>query len=96
MSIQVVFVFAQLWLDFLLVKYLCQILKRHGTTKKEVIEKLKNGDFTAHTEPPLSSHGSFGKYLFRIKCSNNEYQPFVQRGICIKILSYLLSNGTST
>jgi Hermes transposase DNA-binding domain/BED zinc finger len=65
--------------------------------KKEVIEKLKNGEFTAHAEPPLSSHGSFWKHLLRIKCcSNNEYEPFVQCNICREILSYSMPNGTST
>ncbi len=48
-----------IWI-FLIVKYsLCQILKRYGTNKKEVIEKLKSGEFTAKAELPLSSHGSF-------------------------------------
>ena len=64
--------------------------------KKEMIEKLENSDFTAHAEPSLSSYSSFGKHLLRIKCSNNEYQPFVQCGICNEILSYSISNGTST
>jgi hypothetical protein len=64
--------------------------------KKDVIEKLKNGEFTAKSEPPLSSHGSFWEHLLRIKCSNNEYQPFVQCQLCNEILSYSISNGTST
>ncbi len=77
------------------MKYLRQILKRYGTTKKKEIEKMKNSDFTAHVESSLSSHGSFGKHLFCVKCSNNEHQPFVQCVICNKILSYSISNGTS-
>ncbi len=68
--------------------------KKIWNDKKEVIEKLRNGDFTAHAEPPLSLHGSFGNHLLRIKCSNNEYQPFVQCEICNKILSYSISNRT--
>ncbi len=64
--------------------------------KKEMIEKLKNGDLTAHTEPPLSSHDSFRKHLLCIKCSSNEYQPFVQCGICNKTLLHSISNATST
>ena len=60
------------------------------------MEKLKNGEFTAKAEPSLSSHGSFWEHLLRIKCSNNEYQPFVHCGIRNDILSYSTSNGTST
>src|SRR5690242_10841874 len=64
--------------------------------KKEMLEKLKNGDFTVKAEPPLLSHGSFWEHLLRIKCSNNEYQPFVECRICNYILSYSISNGTSS
>ncbi|CAF4224953.1 unnamed protein product [Rotaria sp. Silwood2] len=64
--------------------------------KKQVIEKLKNGEFIAKVEPPSSSHGSFWEHLLRIKCSNNEYQPFVQCTLCHEILSYSMSHGTST
>ncbi len=60
------------------------------------MEKLKRGELIAKTEPPLSSHGSFWEHLLRIKCSNNEYQPFVQCRFCNEILSYSISNGTST
>ncbi|CAF3882251.1 unnamed protein product [Rotaria sordida] len=64
--------------------------------KKQVIEKLKTGEFIAILEPPSSSHGSFWQHLLRIKCLNNEYQPFVQCQLCYEILSYSISNGTST
>ncbi|CAF1152767.1 unnamed protein product [Adineta steineri] len=64
--------------------------------KKEVIEKLKNGAFIAKAQPPSSSHGLFWQHLLRIKCSSDQYQPFVQCGLCNDILSYSISNGTST
>jgi hypothetical protein len=64
--------------------------------KKEIMEKLKNGEFTAKIEPPASSHGSFWQHLLRIKCSKDEYQPFVQCRLCNDILSYSICNGTST
>ncbi|CAF4859520.1 unnamed protein product [Rotaria sp. Silwood1] len=64
--------------------------------KKEVIEKLKRGEFIAKAEAPSSSHGVFWEHLFRIKSSNNEYQPFVQCQLCHDILAYSIANGTST
>jgi hypothetical protein len=64
--------------------------------KKEVIEKLKKGELVSTPEPPSSSHGSFWEHLHRIKCSNNEYQPFVQCQLCYDVLSYSILNGTST
>ncbi|CAF1199180.1 unnamed protein product [Adineta ricciae] len=64
--------------------------------KKEVMKKLKNGEFIAKAEPPSSSHGSFWQHLLRVKSSNDEYQPFVQCRLCNDILSYSISNGTST
>ncbi|CAF1387580.1 unnamed protein product [Rotaria sordida] len=60
------------------------------------MDNLKNGEFIAKAEPPLSSHGSFWQHLSRIKSSSNEYQPFVQCQLCSEILSYSISNGTST
>ncbi|CAF0995725.1 unnamed protein product [Rotaria sp. Silwood1] len=57
--------------------------------KKDMIEKLKSGEFIAIVEPPSSSHGSFWEHLLRIKCLNNEYQPFVQCRLCYEILSYI-------
>jgi hypothetical protein len=64
--------------------------------KKEVLEKLKKGELTTTAEPSSSSHGSFWEQLLRIKCSNDEYEPFVQCRLCHEILSYSISNGTST
>ncbi|CAF1494105.1 unnamed protein product [Adineta ricciae] len=64
--------------------------------KKEVMDKLKNGEFIAKAEPSSSSHGSFCQHLLRVKCSSDEYQPFVQCRLCNDILSYSISNGTST
>jgi hypothetical protein len=32
--------------------------KRYGTKKKEVIEKLKNGEFTSKAEPPYQNEFS--------------------------------------
>ncbi|CAF1555335.1 unnamed protein product, partial [Rotaria sordida] len=58
--------------------------------KKQVIEKLKTGEFIAILEPPSSSHGSFWQHLLRIKCLNNEYQPFN----CLNKSSVLKSNKT--
>ncbi|CAF1531998.1 unnamed protein product, partial [Rotaria sordida] len=43
--------------------------------KKQMIEKLKTGEFIATVEPPSSSYGSFLEHLLHIKCLNNEYQP---------------------
>ncbi|CAF3031665.1 unnamed protein product [Rotaria sp. Silwood2] len=64
--------------------------------KKWAIEKLKTGEFIATVEPLSSSHGSFWEHLLRIKRLNNEYPPFVKCRLCYEILSYSISNGTST
>ncbi|CAF4332451.1 unnamed protein product, partial [Rotaria sordida] len=64
--------------------------------KKQIIEKLKTGEFIATVEPPSSSYGSFLEHLLHIKCLNNEYQSFVQRRLFYEILSYSISNETST
>ncbi|CAF1530213.1 unnamed protein product [Adineta ricciae] len=64
--------------------------------KKDVIEKLKSSELIAHAGPPLASHGFFWEHLSRIKCPNDQYQPFVQCQLCYEILSYSISNGTST
>ncbi len=64
--------------------------------KKEVLEKLKKGKLITTVEPPSSSHGSFWEQLLRIKCLNDECEPFVQCRLCHEILSYSISNGTST
>jgi hypothetical protein len=64
-------------------------------SKKEVIEKLKNGEFIAKTEPSLPSRGLVWQHLFCIKCSNNDYQPFVQCRLCNEMLSYSMSKRPS-
>ncbi|CAF1106909.1 unnamed protein product [Adineta ricciae] len=64
--------------------------------KKDMIEKLKSGELIAHAGPPLASHEFFWEHLSRIKYSNDQYQPFVQCQLCYEILSYSISNGTST
>ena len=56
---------------------------------KEVIEKLKTGEFITKAKRPLSSHDSLWEHLSRIKFLNNEYQPFVQCRLRNEILSQI-------
>lgn len=53
-----------------------------------MFKKLKTGELTAKAEPPSSSHDSFWEQLIHIKCSNNQYQPFVQCQLYYEISSY--------
>lgn len=64
--------------------------------KKQVMEKLQNGELITTKEPPSSSTGTFWKSLWRIKSLNDEYQPFVICKLCEEILLYSMVNGTST
>lgn len=64
--------------------------------KKEIIRLLKEGSLRATQEPPPASTGEFWSSLYRIKNSDDVYEPFVQCNICQQILSYEVKHGTNS